>query len=122
MKRKAIIALAAVAYLALGALFLFGYRGYLRRPAQGVWDDVQGYLLGEGHYAGEPVEASPSWLVNYAKDWGRFRGVHFKGSDDDPVYWSFSTTRESPSGYDVAAERAFPGVIVQKFVRRSNGP
>jgi hypothetical protein len=92
-KRAIVLGVAALAYLGLAALFFQGYRGYLKRPAPGAWDELNGLLLNPAVYKGEPVEFEPDWLRHYATDWGRLGGVKIRSSAGDAAVWWLVTDR-----------------------------
>ena len=120
MIRKVLVLVLLLAYLGGAALFLLHYRGYLRKPPEGEWNQAQAFLKGPGRYRGEPVLFTPSWLENYATDYSRFKGFNFEWSDSDPVYWHFSTREADRPGYQVVSRQEYKRLTLRKLVREGH--
>ncbi len=102
MKTASKVTVISLIYSVVALVFLSNFLDYLHKPDDYSYDMARSYIA-RSDYPNEPVLFSPTWLRNYATDYGRFNGLNLTecGGGSCPRYWLLSMDNNAPKGYRI---------------------
>ncbi|MEK7664977.1 MAG: hypothetical protein AAB361_02445 [Patescibacteria group bacterium] len=115
---KKIIPIFIIVYcLIIVPIILYKYNIYLEKPNYSTWDQVKQYLINSKKYNDEPIIFNPSWLKNYATDYGRFREFNIaKSTDNLDNYWLIlMDTKNIPENYQIIVMEKIKNLFIFKL-------
>jgi hypothetical protein len=117
-KFKELIPIFIIIYcLIIVPVISYNYSLYLTKPDNYTWDQVKKYLIDSDEYNQEPIVFNPSWLKNYAVDYGRFEKFNIAESYNNfDSYWLISTDKKSiPKNYQIIVVEEIKNLFIFKF-------
>jgi len=98
-------------------IVLYKYSIYLSKPDSNTWNQVEKYLVDSNKYNQEPIVFSPSWLKNYATDYGRFQKLNIaKSYNNFNSYWLISMDNKSiPKNYKIIVADEIKNLFIFKL-------
>ena len=104
-------------YLIVTPIVLYKYNIYLKKPTSNVWSQVEKYLINSKNYNNELIVFNPSWLKNYATDYGRFQKLNIsKNNSNLDNYWLISIDKKYiPKNYQIVTSKEFKNLFIFKL-------